>query len=87
MEQLNYDPRRALRRILGTLFIAQSLYRAVIIITFTVGSILVVQMGDGNSRWTGVPSNLQLFGAALIAYPMRRLMDRIGRRNGLSLGF
>lgn len=87
MEPVMHDPQRSLRKILAVLFISQSLYRAGMIIIFTVGSILVVQMADGNSRWTGVPTTLQVIGAAFFAYPMGRLMDRIGRRNGLSLGF
>jgi MFS family permease len=34
-----------------------------------------------------VPSTLTMIGAALIAYPMGRFMDRFGRRKGLSVGF
>ena len=87
MDPVMHDPKRTLRKILAVLFISQSLYRAGMIIIFTVGSILVVQMAGGNSRWTGVPTTLQVIGAAFFAIPMGRLMDRIGRRNGLSLGF
>jgi MFS family permease len=54
---------------------------------FTVGSIIAVELAGGNSLWTGVPSTLVLVGAASIAYPIGRLMDREGRRPGLVLGY
>ena len=55
------------------------------IMVFTVGSIIAVQLAN-NNQWTGVPSTLVLVGAALVAYPVGRLMDWGGRRIGLSLG-
>ncbi len=70
-----------------TLLASQSLFSAALIISFTVGSIIVVELAGGNRQWTGVPPTIVLVGAALIAYPMGRLMDRIGRRPGLSLGY
>jgi MFS family permease len=69
------------------LLISQSLFSASAIIAFTVGSIIIVQLAGNNNRWTGVPSTLALVGAALVVYPMGRLMDRVGRRVGLSLGY
>jgi MFS family permease len=78
---------KAGRRTAFVLLISQSLFSASSIVAFTVGSIIVVQLADNNSRWTGVPSTLALVGAALVAYPMGRLMDRVGRRVGLSLGY
>ena len=41
----------------------------------------------GNAGWTGVPSTLVVAGAALMAYPIGKLMDRVGRRKGLSVGY
>ena len=73
------DLEKAGQRTAFVLFISQSLFSASSIIGFTVGSIIVVQLADGNSRWTGVPSTLALVGAALVVYPMGRLMDRAVR--------
>lgn len=80
------QPTRYLRKIVGTLFLSQSFYSAAMIMSFTVGAILVVQLANGDSRWTGAPTTMRLIGAAVFAYPVGRLMDRIGRRWGLSLG-
>jgi MFS family permease len=81
------DLEKAGQRTALVLLISQSLFSASSIIAFTVGSIIVVQLADNNSQWTGVPSTLALVGAALVVYPMGRLMDRAGRRVGLSLGY
>ena len=69
-------------RIVLTLLAAQSLFSAALILAFTVGSIVAVELAGGNNQWTGVPSTLTLAGAALIAYPVGQLMDRAGRRSG-----
>lgn len=74
-------------RLVYTLLVARSLYAASTIIMFTVASIVAVDLAGGNSLWTGVPSTLSLVGAAVIAYPVGRLMDVAGRRTGLTLGF
>jgi MFS family permease len=74
-------------KITAALVAAQSLFSASFIMVFTVGSIIAVELAGGNSRWTGVPSTLVLVGAASIAYPIGRLMDRAGRRPGLALGY
>jgi MFS family permease len=74
------------RKITLALLAAQSLFSASLIMVFTVGSIIAVQLAGGNTQWTGVPSTLVLVGAAMMAYPMGRLMDRIGRRWGLTIG-
>lgn len=75
------------QKITLTLFASQSLFSASYIMVFTVGSIIAVALAGGNSQWTGVPSTLVMAGAALIAYPVGQLMDRVGRRPGLALGF
>lgn len=75
------------QKITTTLLVTQSLFSASFIMLFTVGSIIAVQLAGGNSQWTGVPSTLVMIGSAAIAYPIGRLMDRVGRRPGLSLGY
>jgi MFS family permease len=75
------------QKITLTLLAGQSLFTASIIMGFTIGSIIAVQLANGNSQWTGVPATLGVVGAAMIAYPIGRLMDRVGRRIGLSIGY
>lgn len=75
------------QKITLALLASQSLFSASFIMIFTVGSIIAVALAGGNSQWTGVPSTLVMIGAALMAYPVGRLMDRVGRRPGLALGF
>ena len=75
------------RKITQTLLAGQSLFSASSIISFTVSSIIVVELAGDNNQWAGVPATLSLVGAAMVAYPMGRLMDRFGRRPGLSLGY
>jgi MFS family permease len=87
VEEAMNNLERAGQRTAFVLLLSQGLFSASSIIVFTVGSIIVVQLADGNSRWTGVPSTLALVGAAVVVYPMGRLMDRAGRRVGLSLGY
>lgn len=74
------------RKITLTLLAGQSLFSAAMIIAFTIASIIAVELG-GNAGWTGVPSTLVVAGAALIAYPIGKFMDRAGRRRGLSVGY
>lgn len=69
-----------------TLLASQSLFSAALIISFTVSSIIVVELAGGNKQWAGVPGTMMLLGAAAVAYPMGRFMDRFGRRPGLSIG-
>lgn len=77
---------KAGQKITAALLVVQSLFSASVIMLFTISSIIAVQLAGDNSQWTGVPSTLILVGAALIAYPMGRLMDQTGRRIGLSVG-
>ena len=74
------------RKITFTLLAGQSLFSAAMIVAFTVASIIAVELGN-STGWTGVPSTLVVAGAALTAYPVGRLMDRVGRRRGLSVGY
>ena len=76
----------AARRITTALFTAESFNSASFIIMFTVTPILAAQL-SGNDAAAGIPTTLAMLGRALIAYPMGWLMDRVGRRLGLSVGY
>jgi MFS family permease len=73
-------------QIIMTLLASQALYSATNIVAFTVSSIQIVKLAGGDESWTGVPSTVMLVSAALMAYPMGKLMDRFGRRIGLVAG-
>jgi MFS family permease len=73
-------------RITAALFASQSFFSAAMIASFTLWPILAAQL-SGQDGAAGVPSTVSLFGRALAAYPIGWLMDRMGRRFGLSLGF
>ena len=74
---------RARRRILGTLFAAQSLTSAAVIAMATVLSIVVVDI-TANPALAGVPSAVIQLSMALAALVWGTLWDRLGRRNGLT---
>lgn len=73
-------------RIVSALFVAQVLFTAANIAAFTLSPIIAAGLG-GSDGYAGLPSTLSLLGRAALAYPAGWLMDRIGRRLGLSLGF
>lgn len=75
------------QKITAALLVTQSLFSASVIMVFTISSIIAVQLAGGNNQWAGVPATLVLIGAAGVAYPVGRLMDRVGRRPGLTLGY
>jgi hypothetical protein len=52
-----------------TLLAGQSLFSAAMIVSFTVASIIAVEL-SGSTRWTGVPSTLMVMGAAIMAFPL-----------------
>jgi MFS family permease len=76
----------ASRRITAALFTAQSLFSASLIASFTVSAIVAAQL-SGSDAAAGAPTTLSLLGRAAIAYPIGWLMDRVGRRSSLSLGY
>jgi MFS family permease len=76
----------AARRITYVLFIAQSLGSAALIANATVNAIVGVELG-GSQNYAGLPGTLLLIGAASAAPIAGRLMQRIGRRWGLAMGF
>lgn len=74
------------RRLTIVLFVAQSIIGAAQILSFTFLPIVATAL-TGSERWAGVPATLTMLGRALAAYPIGWLMDKIGRRMGLSLGY
>jgi MFS family permease len=74
------------RRLTWLLFFGQSLGSAAFIAGATVGAIVGEHL-SGQPALAGLPSASYLLGSALAAYPAARLMERFGRRAGLSLGF
>ena len=74
------------QRIASILFITQSLGSAALISNVTVNPIIGSKLG-GSDILAGVPGTLLLIGAASAAYPAGILMQRLGRRPGLALGF
>jgi MFS family permease len=74
------------RKLVGVLFAGQSLFSAAQIVTFGILPIVVVQLGNTEAV-AGLPATLTLIGRAIAAYPVGWLMDKFGRRFGLSIGF
>ncbi|HID53396.1 MAG TPA: MFS transporter [Anaerolineae bacterium] len=79
-------PNTIRRRITGTLFTSQSLFSAAIIASFTLTPIIAADL-SGSDSTAGIPSTLTLLGRAAAAYPLGWLMDKAGRRLGLSVGY
>lgn len=75
----------AQQRIVIALFFVQGLFTAAVIAAFTLSPIIAANL-SGSDGAAGVPSTITLVGRALVAYPAGWLMDRVGRRRGLSLG-
>ena len=76
----------ARRRITFALFAGRGAFSAANIAGFTIMSIVAAQLG-GTPLLAGLPGAGFLFGRALGGYSFGRLMDAIGRRHGLSLGY
>src|SRR5262245_65915875 len=76
----------AARRITWILFVAQSIGSAALIANATVNPIVGAEL-SGNDALAGLPSTLLLLGAASAAQLAGYLMQRVGRRWGLALGF
>lgn len=75
-----------IRRLTATLFAGQSLASLGMTAAITVGSIAATQL-MGSTEFAGVPTTMYVLGGALGAFPAGKLMDRYGRRAGLSVGF
>ncbi|GIK57676.1 MAG: MFS transporter [Chloroflexi bacterium] len=74
------------QRLTITLFVGQSLFAAAMIATFTLMAIVAADL-SGSDAMAGIPSTLTLLGRAVAAYPIGLLLDKAGRRMGLSAGF
>lgn len=74
------------RRITYTLFTAHTTFVAAQIASFTLMSIIGAQLG-GSDASAGIPSTISMVGRAVAGYPIGWLMDRWGRRAGLTLGY
>lgn len=74
------------RRLTSTLFISESLFSAAVIASFTIMPIVAKSL-TGRDSLAGIPSTMMLIGQAAAAYPLGRIMDRYGRRAGLSVGY
>lgn len=85
MEHTVLDHAVITRRIIGALFVTQSLASAAFIANIAVNAIVGAQL-SGNDALAGLPATLMLAGAALSAYPAGRAMQRFGRRPGLTVG-
>lgn len=74
------------QRLTIILFVGQSLFAAAMIATFTLMAIVAADL-SGSDAMAGIPSTLTLLGRAAAAYPIGLLLDKAGRRIGLSAGF
>jgi MFS family permease len=82
---LDYD-RSTSRRLLYTLFIAQSLFSASQIAIIALVTIVAVRIA-GTESVAGLPGSTVTFAQAFAAYPLSLVMGRLGRRPGLALGY
>jgi MFS family permease len=71
---------------MATLFASQSLFSASTIMSFTLMPIISARLGESDGA-AGVPPTVMMLGRAISAYPAGWMMDRLGRRPGLSLGY
>jgi MFS family permease len=74
------------KRITATLFASQGLFSASSILSFTLMPIISAHLG-GSDAYAGIPPTVVMLGRAIAAYPVGWLMDRVGRRSGLSIGY
>ncbi|MFO7678965.1 MAG: MFS transporter [Chloroflexota bacterium] len=81
-----YIPTTVEKRITTTLFTTQSLFAAAMIASFTLMPIISADLAGSDSA-AGIPNTVNLLARAAFALPLGWLMDRIGRRLGLSVGF
>ncbi len=86
MINLNPVKESVRQRLTIILFVGQSLFAAAMIATFTLMAIVAADL-SGSDALAGIPSTLTLLGRAVAAYPIGLLLDRAGRRMGLSAGF
>jgi MFS family permease len=87
MHALTAPPAASVRgKLMATLFVAQVCGSTGHAIGMTVGSIMAASV-TGTNTWSGMPIAVGALGTALASWPLARLMDRAGRRPGLTLGY
>jgi MFS family permease len=74
------------RALMTTLFAAQVCASTGFTMSLAVGSIMAAAI-TGTNTWSGLPVALGALGGAAASWPLARLMDRVGRRPGLTLGY
>lgn len=79
------SPRTSLH-LTASVFITQSLSSASFIAMFALTAIVAARL-SGSDELAGWPSTVLLLGRAALAFPLGWLMDRVGRRLGLSIGY
>jgi len=78
-------PRRVHQRLVATLFLAHGSLIAANVASFALMPIVATQMMGESAA--GVPSTVGMVGRAAAGFPMGWMMDKLGRRFGLSLGY
>src|SRR3954451_9109831 len=73
-------------RLLGTLLGAQVCGSTAHSITLAIGSIVAADI-TGSNTWSGLPVGTAALGAAISSLLLSRVMARLGRRRGLTLGY
>lgn len=76
----------ASRRITNTIFLSESIFSAAFIATVTLLSVNAALL-SGADALAGLPTTMGLVGRAALAVPMGWLMDRVGRRIVMVLGY
>jgi len=71
---------------MGALFVAQVCASTGHSMSLAVGGIVAAEI-TGTNAWTGLPVGLGALGGALASWPLARLMARVGRRPGLTVGY
>jgi len=74
------------RRLIGAIFAANTTFMGAQITAFTLMSIIGAELG-GSDAAAGIPSTVSMIGRAVAGYPIGWLMDRWGRRAGLTVGY
>lgn len=86
MHQTEDGSLRISQRITWSIFLNESLFSAALIATFTLLSVNASIL-SGADALAGLPATMGLVGRAALAVPLGWLMDRSGRRIGLTLGY
>jgi MFS family permease len=79
------DTLTAARKITNTLFLAQSLGSAGLVLAATINSIVGAQL-SGSAALAGAPSAIFLLGTAFASLGGGYFMERFGRRGGITVG-